>query len=817
MRCAPRLLLALTLLPASCGDNDTDSGTIAWIEIAPGSLLLTPDRGSAALEAIAYDADGNKVDASFTWRSSTPDQIDVDSSGMVTAVAALGSATVSAAADGVRSNPIVVAMVELHPGTLVVTDDQVVDAGEPFLPDGAAPEDFPQLDVRLRDVAVPAPGTILVSAESAPVGGAVVSAEEDGGEVAVRLQLVSLPEMFARYDIDWQIGLTGYSVEVDEDATAARETLAAVLPVEKKIEKQWPPKGPFRCTGSVTAYLEKNTVDLKLVGDAKFVFKSSRSDESLPPGYLKVALEGPLTLKGSLALRAKAGLRGSGKCELRTRIPIALGAFAIVVAPAIPLGVGVSLSANLKLASMELGFEGENGFDLGLGFECGPAPVGCHSLDKADPINRFKPLLEVPRGMKDMRVEMSAKAYFLTGVDLLFGLGTWPFEAVEVTVGPVQSADLGFVDNQADDKGYASKYDLKLEGKASLGSGAEKAIKKLLGKDEEEGSVGLELSISSDLSKSPVGRLTSDKQQTSPHKKVRFTVDLEADSLMYFLIGWNVKSILFYRRKVDEPEPTYELMKELEVSSSGTRFTWDWTPMNGDVGKWEFFAFVKTALPVIELEIANDSSRMVEVQGICSGSSALAGVLPGGGSSGCELVGSVSHTVMATTPIGQTTTTASASLTMQEDPTAGTDGLVGFRPYGTWSATHGGTMSGCTVTVQPSPMQGTLDGNATQGVIFVHTDGENEALPYEGLLATGEFPVTTTLSCPGQDPYTTDQIYDFDLFSVMADQGLVIDPVTRKAMGSYTRESNDGMGTTVSHTWTWDLTLQTNDPPPPPP
>src|SRR6185503_8098820 len=175
--------LALVVAQAlACGGDDSSSGTIVLIEIRPAGQLLTPDRQSAELTAVALDADGNQVAATFTWSSSTPDQVAVDEHGTVTAVSELGSATITAETGGVRSDPAVVATVALHPGTLVVTDDQVVEAGEPFTPDGAAPEEVAQMDVRLRGVDPPAAGTIVVSADSA-VGGQVVSAEEDGGEV----------------------------------------------------------------------------------------------------------------------------------------------------------------------------------------------------------------------------------------------------------------------------------------------------------------------------------------------------------------------------------------------------------------------------------------------------------------------------------------------------------------------------------------------------------------------------------------------------------------------------------------------------------
>ena len=814
------LLVGAALGAAACGGDDDggSAGAIVFIEIQPGGQILTAERQAAPLRAVAYDADGNQVDASFSWTSSTPDQVAVDADGNVSAVSDLGSATVWAEADGIRSNPAVIAAVELHPGSVLVTDDQVVEVGEPFLPDGAAATDFPQMDVRLRGIDRPAEGTILLSGESSALGGEVVSAEEDGGEVAVRLQLVSMPELFARYEIEWHIGLEGYGVEEIDEQVSAREIAAAVLPIEQKIKKEWPTSGPFRCSASIAAYLEKNTVDLKLGGDAEFIFKSSRRDASLPPGYLKVAIEGPLTVKGSLALRAKAGIDASGKCELKGRIPIALGPFAIVVAPAIPLGVGVKLKARVKLATLELGFEGENGFDIGLGFECGPGTAACHSLDKVEWISKFKPLVEVPRGMKDTRVEMSAQAYFATGLDLLFGLGKWTFEAIDVTVGPIQSADLGFVDNQMEDRAYASRYELKLEGKAGAGQGVEDAIKKLLGKDEEEGSLGFEVSVAKPLSRSPIGTHTADRTSLTNGEKVRFSVMLDNSTVEYFLIGHNAKSIEFYKKREDSP--LYEHMKSVEITGSNQAIVWDWEPGAEDVGKNEVFAFVKTALPVIELEVAVDSGKKVEVVGLCGGGGAPPppGALPGGGDSGCELNGTLTYSFTQTTPNATTTTTSTATVQLVHDPASSTAGLLAFRPYGTWEATHTGNSVGCAIETAPDPMTGSLAGDPTQGVFFVDT-GElgTQKFHYHGSMATGNFPVSITLNCPDAPPAVIAESFDVPLWDVLFTDSYVIDEETMRATDSYTETIDSGGGNSSTKTYTWDLLLTIPEQEPPPP
>jgi hypothetical protein len=434
----------------------------------------------------------------------------------------------------------------------------------------------------------------------------------------------------------------------------------------------------------------------------------------------------------------------------------------------------------------------------------------CRSLDRVDWISRFKPLLDVPRGMKDSRVELSAKAYFLTGIDFLVAF-RWPIEAVEVTIGPVQSANLAFVDNQLDDRGYASAYDLKLEGKLAPGGSVDKIIKKFLGDDAESGRLGAELSVAYPLSKSPVGVMTADKGQVLPNEKVKFRVDLAADSLEYFLLGWNVSAILFYQKHADEP--TYKLAKELPVNSSGTRFEWEWTPTSADAGQNEFYAMVKTSLPVIELEIAVDSGRKVEVTGVCLPPPGLAGLgaVPGG-TDDCQLTGTASHTEVISGPDIDMTTSIDANVTLRLDPEQTGGGQLVFLPYGTWTGSHGGTTAGCTIST--TPLNGTLDAAQDQGTFWVWSGSDQYPDDlYAGSVASGLVSTTLTYDCPDND-VTMETMMDLVAFSVAENQAFFLDPETRRATGTYTIEGSDGINTTT-HTFTWDLTLDT--PPPPPP
>ena len=540
-----------------------------------------------------------------------------------------------------------------------------------FAPDGGADAFVGQVDARLRNVPVPAPGTLVLGTESTSLAGRVVSADAQGGEVRVRLESVSVPDLLARYDLDWSLPLTDYEIVMDPP-----DVPHAVAPgpsgrrsgYETTIEKTFPPSGrsPLTCVISGSASITGNLVDVQLTGDAKLVYKNSKEDASLPPGYLKLAVEGPLTLKGTVGLKAEAGLDATVTCELKGRIPVALGPLAIIVAPAVPIGLGVQLKGKLVLASFELGLEGENGFDFGLGVECGPNGAPCHSLDKADPINRLTPKMTVPDQDEAFRVELAAKAYFLSGLDLLVAAGLYDLQILKATVGPVQDAKLAFPNAQAADRGYASKYTLKLEGKVGLGSSVNKAIEKLMG--GEPGSLGAELTLGYDIARSPAGVMSVDKTTVAPHKTVRFTFNFTPSTVSYPVLGDNAESVVVYRKRSDSP--LYEKMETVEMTSS-FQTTWDWTPGNDDIGTNEFFAFVKTKMPVVVLEIAEDSSKTVEVVGICTAQGLHAALLAGDlvAANECSLAGTVEHRFhgVADVPPTDVLVLDTASVTMSVD------------------------------------------------------------------------------------------------------------------------------------------------------
>lgn len=602
------LLFALVVLAACGGGGPGGNQTaIVKIEITPNTLIFSAKDQSQQLSAKAYDAQGKVIDTTFEWRSSATTLVSVDSTGKVQAVSEVGSAQIIVQAEGVASAPALIAVVETKPGTVMVSDEQVIEIGNPS---NLTPNGFPGVgtlyDVRLKGVTPPEAGTIVLASETKAVAGKVVSSQQQGEEVTVRLEVVALPDLLNRYDLDWNIDLRGYELVDDESVQNQRSTNGGLTPLAKVTGLN----GALKCEAGIETYLSQKTVSLSLNNNATLVVKSKKFEDNVQDGYSKVALVGDITLTGSIGIKAEVGLKGKGECRIKKSIPIPWGPWAVVIAPAIPIGVGVTLEGKLEVASLELALEGKNGANFELGFECGPGDTPCKSLDKVEGINEFKPKVTVPSS-KNMRVELSASAYFFTGLDVVVGLGLFRGNVLEVTIGPKQAANLAFTETQAADEGYASNYDLKFEVNGGPGEDLSKVIKKFTGK---EASLNFGFTLAKDISQSPVGTLSTDKTKVNPNETVNFTVDLNADSVNYFLLGYNVESVELYRRL--EGESDFKPFRTFPFLQSGiqTTFVLDWTPTEQDAGMNEFAAFVKTKMPVIELEIAKNSIKKVEVK-----------------------------------------------------------------------------------------------------------------------------------------------------------------------------------------------------------
>jgi uncharacterized protein YjdB len=100
-----------------------DVGPAAAVTIAPDGATLTGYLQSLQLTAAAFDAVGNPVPGTtFTWESSNPALVQVDATGLVTAVAGNGSVTITATAvGGATPSDVATVLVNQPAATIEVT------------------------------------------------------------------------------------------------------------------------------------------------------------------------------------------------------------------------------------------------------------------------------------------------------------------------------------------------------------------------------------------------------------------------------------------------------------------------------------------------------------------------------------------------------------------------------------------------------------------------------------------------------------------------------------------------------------------------
>ena len=607
---------ATAVLTVTAPAANTDS-----VALGQTTAFLTAVGQTSLLAAHAVDAQGAPIAGAVTWQSSNPAAVSVDGAGRITAQA-IGSALLFAEANGVRSQPVFAVVAEPKPGALVVSDAQVVAIGEPI---ALAADDTPgvgsRYEVTLSGVATaPAAGTVVLAAGDKPVAGKVVSTRTEAGNLVVLLEIASLPDVLARYDIDWEIDLSKLPVEkieIDTVANPVAKLGKARSPLHAHAQAQADPPRfeAFSCDGEFTASLLSTTISLTPQLGARLLVQSSRDDPALPPGYGKLALVGSQSLKGSVGIKLNAGFGATVTCIAQAQVKIPVGGFiSVLVMPALRLGVGFTLDGSVVAVTGELKVDGTIGATESLGFECS-AGGGCTALSDATLIDDFKFTKKVP-SVNDMHVELSGQIFAVAGIDAVFGLGLYNAEVVEARVGPKQSFDLAFPDDQAKNIGAASNYDLKLDGVIQPGAALSKAIKKLVGDDNV--SLNFKAPYSTPLAESPKGVFTISTTSVAYGKPVDFQLHLNAP-LDYPLLGdngetqYNVNSIRICRKKLEEAEFTE--WKSLSASNGQSTWQTSWTPTVDDQGDYEFAAFVETQMPVPLLEVAENSLQRLHVRG----------------------------------------------------------------------------------------------------------------------------------------------------------------------------------------------------------
>jgi hypothetical protein len=623
------LAAGTTGITASSGGVTSNTANLTVVVLAKGSVVIdkasvffSASGQSSALTAQTLDAQGAPSGGAVTWTSSAPDKVSVDATGRLVA-RAIGSAQVFAESNGARSAPTLVFVAEPQPGALLVTDAQVVSVGSPLgVAAGAAPGIGTQYEVTLQGVAAPAPGTVMLATETAPIAGKVISTRQEAAGLVVTLALVPLNQVFSAYDFDWNIDLSAFALEEPSTPTvsASRSAVwtvagrdrARAMAVARPLSIVEPFK-KFTCDATFGPQLISKTIAvapaLKL-----FLVVTDR------PGYSKHALEGSATVDGSASIKLAAGFNASGKCEAKGQVILPVtGVLKKVIAPAVHVGLGVALAGEVQVVQAELAVTGRSGISpISIGWECGGTSAACRGLDVKTPINEFKTVSTLPTE-NGMQAKISGHFYLLAGLDLALLDGLGNLGIVEARIGPKQSFDLAFEKDQAARRDYASSYDLKLEGVVEPGPALAAALSLAYG--DVTLSAAFSPTFTQDISESPKGNLSVSQTRVAIGKAVDFTVVLDPKTTQYRLLGYNVTGVDIYRKRDDELD--FTPWKSMPFTASNqTTFTYHWVTEPADAGKYEFAAFVNTQVLTPWLEIAPNSIQTVEVS--CFSAGALA-------------------------------------------------------------------------------------------------------------------------------------------------------------------------------------------------
>ncbi len=627
------LIVILSLLQAACGGGGGSNGAsqdtrIASIKITPGSVMLTQVGEQRALQAQAYNAAGEEVDATFSWSSSHPDQVAIDAKGMLTAQT-LGSAEIKATANGVTSEPALVLMTLPVANARLVADEQIVGDFTPV--DSAAPYGLGfQYTVTLRGVDVPQVGEVLLGTGEAPLGGRVVAVKQVGQDVTVTLEIIPLSEMFDKLALDEIIDLNTapisipqevaeyYDVEIrpdgslqftlKPDAPAIEQKQAKASPGAQVAAKVTRRIGPFECEFETGPFFSLNALSPTI---------TIERDLSLPLVYdpdteelRKISLKGRVKAEFKVTNTLTAQFESKGNCKremYRITIPIN-GFLAQFFGGQIPVGFGFEVGGKATFAGAGFTLSAVSEFTAEVGMSC-PASSPCEMIQTGEVTGQTTADWTLPDGLNpDAQLRFEPALYGFGFAKLSLGpssqvgriarflMDRLTIDAFELTAGVTLGANLAPVKGQILDPAYASDYKLTQDIKA----GPSQTIDSILGMIGVN-LVKVEFTSSIILATSPkalASGATADVSAFSPGDTVNFKVRLDPTTVNFGI--YNVDEVRIYR-KVNTGGVINEVLVATALASDGqTEFDLSWVATEAGAIGGDFFAFVTTRLLPIE-------------------------------------------------------------------------------------------------------------------------------------------------------------------------------------------------------------------------
>lgn len=615
------LLGIVTLLAlASCGGGDgaktdtTGQNSVARLEIVQTGLLLQANGQARQLTAIAFNANGERVERAIAWASSKPGTLAVDGNGLVRAASASGSAQIVATADGVRSAPLL-GLVATPAADVRLVDDVDVLSDPVETDPAAAPSDTNTYRVTLAARVAPAVGQRFFGTGSRAVAGEVQAVRPVAGGFEVTFMLVPLNELLPGLRIQERLETVPSLADVAPDIAATYTVTQTgdrfvftprarpLAPPAGRLRTQAAtPVGTFAfnkgCEPSFTGTAPNVPLPITMSLPPVFSLAVKPSlDLSLGDGEQRIVLlaEPQVDLQGQIT--ATAAFEGKIECKadvLLVKLPVG-GPISFFVGGLMPVGFGFEIAGKVTVADFGIGVTNTTRALAQAGLVC-PAGGSCgFNAEVTNFTNTTTPVVNAP-SLGDLRVEPSLEGFGF--VELAVGnpfLKSLQFSAVQAKVGGKLSANLALEESQIIDADYASDYSVGLEFSAGLASDFDDALK-LVGLPPVTAATTFRLTTT--LAESPKGAalnaVTGDVPSFQTGDTVNFTVRLDPDKVNFVPgVGpYNVDRVKLVRRSGG----ALITVGTLIATNGQTVFNFPFTaPDAGTLS--EFHAFVETRFP----------------------------------------------------------------------------------------------------------------------------------------------------------------------------------------------------------------------------
>ncbi|MBP6777121.1 MAG: hypothetical protein KA151_07685 [Piscinibacter sp.] len=620
------LCASLLLVLAACGGGGGTEppeppppAAVARLEIVQTGAILTAAGATRQLEARAYDAQGNLVEADVSWSSNTPGEIAVDAGGVISAQRANGSAQIVAQAQGIKSLPLLAVATPLPPGAIALTDEQIV--GDPVETDpDAAPGLANTYRALLTGVSAPAVGALLINTGSKTVAGRVVAVQAQGEQTQVTLRVVPLREMLPGLALRQTIDLSQAPLTINPEIEAAYDVLrdgdtltftpkpgTSAAPRAKAAKagrdaRAQAARGPLECELSVS------TINIS-VPPTFSVTQNFALDlaVSAAHGVERLVARGEVNPSVQVGVEISAGLNVSFECKaelFKIRIPVG-GPLAFFIGGVVPFEAGFEGGIEQTAVTVGLGVQVQAKANAEFGLAC---PVGgeCEFVRSVTGEAEAKPEWNLP-SLGDLRVKPSIGAF--GRVKLEIGnpfMRSLRMDTFYAQAGPKLEGSFAPVLSQVIDTAYKSDYKAAFEAKAGVGADLGDALE-FLGL---ETLAVVELAESVDIGRSPTGSMSADRAGFAAGEVVNFHVTLDAGTLDFLpVIGpYNAKQIVIYR--VPAGNSTWTEVARVSASAGQAEFDLAYTAADSGAAS-EFTAFVVTTLlpaDVFALEVGTPRS-----------------------------------------------------------------------------------------------------------------------------------------------------------------------------------------------------------------